>query len=195
MHAGVEIGGSRIVAMPALTLKKLFIGNLRKDVPAGVIHGALSAIAPVRIWTHHWIWCNITRVHVDGNRFAFAQGLNAVELFEDETGGSVQIYMPGMISPSLTTGQFRHRGFCFAEYQDHASAYAALITMIDPVAAGGEGADGNGTDMVPPDMSRMAGRPNPVQQLMALGNQGTDIKIDWAEPLNEVCVQRTTSMH
>lgn len=45
---GFELAGSRIVALPATQLRRLFIGNIARDCPAVDIHAAIKGREPVR---------------------------------------------------------------------------------------------------------------------------------------------------
>lgn len=76
-------------------------------------------------------------------------GLTSVELFEDAD-------MP-MPARSAGGGVLLHRGFCFLEFSDHASAHRVLGLLLE-----------HGSRIIPSSA------------------EGGEIKADWAEPLHEV---------
>lgn len=114
---GKYVNGSRIVVVPAVQLRKLFVGNVDRLVPPAEIHARIAAVEP---------------------------GLQTVEVFEETQagGGGGRGRAGGGVGLGRSTifggaggddsGAFTHRGFCFAEFSSHDAAHRALWALADP---------------------------------------------------------------
>lgn len=114
---GKYVNGSRIVVVPAIQLRKLFVGNVDRLVPPAEIHARIAAVEP---------------------------GLQTVEVFEETQVGSAGggRGRSGGVGLGRSTifggggtddaGAFTHRGFCFAEFASHDAAHRALWALADP---------------------------------------------------------------
>lgn len=110
----------------------------------------------------------------------------------DGSASSGSASAPGAAGPA-----FQHRGFCFAEFADHDSAHRALRALIEPsftripagamaatAAAGVPGAPGGwGPDG---GMGGGGGYGDDGSGAQNGSGGGNGLKVDWAEPLQDV---------
>jgi len=163
---GQLFGGSRIVVQPANTLTKLFIGNIDKTLDAKTIHDAIYNIE-----------AGLTSVELfemSGAEAVLATMQNPSQLYnQNGNNGESMIYTKNTDFSSLTLqapGTLLHRGFCFAEFSDHAAAHRALTILMHPNFSL------SNTKMITNDGIITNTNTNTINEL----------RVDWAEPLHEV---------
>ena len=117
---GKYVNGSRIVVVPAVTLRKLFIGNVDRLVPPADIHAAIAAIEP-----------GLLTVEVFEETLASSGGVGRGRGSGAISGGGLgrsTVYGGGSVGGAPA---FTHRGFCFAEFASHDAAHRALWALAD----------------------------------------------------------------
>jgi RNA recognition motif-containing protein len=194
MFNGQLFGSNSIIVQPSLSLRKLFVGNIKKTLIAQVIFDHIAKIegglSCVELFEVAEAQTSETTDNSSSNSSQISSGVGGTTTF---TRGQARTILPTITSPSSsksqagTSTQLYHRGFCFAEFEDHESAHRALIalnTRLTAPSIASLGATGAGSTTEENSESIIRSAVFALSESSFRGDN--EIRVDWAEPLHEV---------
>ena len=194
MFNGQHFGSNSIIVQPSLSLRKLFVGNIKKTLIAQVIFDHIakieSGLSCVELFEVAEAQTSETTDNNSSTSSQLSPGVGGTTTF---TRGQARTILPTTTSsPSSksqagTSTQLHHRGFCFAEFEDHESAHRALIalnTRLTAPSTASLGGTGAGSTTVETSESSIRSAVFALSESSFRGDN--EIRVDWAEPLHEV---------
>jgi RNA recognition motif-containing protein len=185
MFNGQLFNSNSIIVQPSLSLKKLFVGNIKKTLIAQVIFDHIAKIESGLSCVELFEVAEAQATDSGDNRASDAVNSSS------SGGGGTTTFTRGQARTNTTAragtaaNQLHHRGFCFAEFEDHESAHRALIALntrsSSSTSSSGAAGASSGTEKSESVIQAA------VLALSESSFRGdNEIRVDWAEPLHEV---------